>query len=140
MPNLSLTSLNQVAIGDTIKFTVKDYNDNVTYAGTVVAICDDVTARSFEDIVARHQSMLAADGSLDVDITKYRFIIVDCYDGVRRPFAYHPVSGKSWFTEDKVEVLVPDGTYTITLNGVNSVQANIALRILKEQGYSCSLS
>ena len=140
MPNISKTGLAEINIGDNIEFTIKDYNDNVKYAGKVVAICDYETARSFEDVVAKHQSILAADPSLDMNISIYRFLIIESFDGVRRPFAFDPVTGGSWFTGDSVELIEPNETYVITITGSNAEQANIALRILKQQGYSCSLS
>ena len=140
MPNISKTGLAEINIGDNIEFTIKDYNDNVKYAGKVVAICDYETARSFEDVVAKHQSILAADPALDMDISIYRFLIIESFDGVRRPFAFDPVTGGSWFTGDAVELIEPNETYVITITGSNAEQANIALRILKQQGYSCSLS
>ena len=140
MANISQTGLAEINIGDNIEFTVKDYNDNVNYVGKVVAICDYETARSFEDVVARHQSILAADPSLDMDISHYRFLIVECSDGVRRPFAFDPSTGKSWFTNDEVDLIEPYETYYIRITGANLDQANIALRILKQHGYSCSLS
>ena len=140
MPNISKTGLAEINIGDNIEFTIKDYNDNVKYAGKVVAICDYETARSFEDVVAKHQSILAADPSLDMNISIYRFLIIESFDGVRRPFAFDPVTGGSWFTGDAVEIIEPNETYVITITGSNAEQANIALRILKQQGYSCSLS
>lgn len=140
MPNISKTGLAEINIGDNIEFTIKDYNDNVKYAGKVVAVCDYETARSFEDVVAKHQAILAADPSLDMDIAIYRFLIVESFDGVRRPFAFDPVTGGSWFTGDAVELIEPNETYVITITGSNAEQANIALRILKQHGYSCSLS
>ena len=140
MPNISKTGLAEINIGDNIEFTIKDYNDNVKHAGKVVAICDYETARSFEDVVAKHQSILAADPSLDMDISIYRFLIIESCDGVRRPFGFDPVTGGAWFTGDAVELIEPNETYVITITGSNAEQANIALRILKQQGYSCSLS
>lgn len=140
MANISQTALNQVGIGDSLVFTSKDYNDNVKYSGTVVAICDYETARAFEDVVAKHQSILLADSTMSSDVSEFRFLIVECYDGVRRPFAFDPVTGKSWFTGDAVEVIEPTDTYIITITGSNSEQASVALRILKQHGYSCSLS
>ena len=79
MPNISKTGLAEINIGDNIEFTIKDYNDNVKYAGKVVAICDYETARSFEDVVAKHQSILAADPSLDMNISIYRFLIIESF-------------------------------------------------------------
>ncbi len=140
MANISHTGLAEINIGDNIEFTVKDYNDNVNYFGKVVAICDYETARSFEDVVARHQSMLAADPTLDMDIAHYRFLIVECQDEVRRPFAFDPATGGSWFTGDAVDLVELNQTYYIKITGSNIEQANIALRILKQHGYSCSLS
>lgn len=140
MANISQAALSQITIGDQIQFTSKDYNDNVKYAGKVVAICDYETARSFEDVVAKHQAILAADPSLDIDIAIYRFLIVECFDGVRRPFAFDPVTGGSWFSGDAVDLIEPNDTFTITITGSNAEQANIALRILKQHGYSCSLA
>ena len=140
MANISQTGLAEINIGDNIEFTVKDYNDNVNYVGKVVAICDYETARSFEDVVARHQSMLAADPSLDMDIAHYRFLIIECSDSVRRPFAFDPSNGKSWFSNDSVDLIEPNDTYYIRITGSNLDQANIAMRILKQHGYSCSLS
>jgi len=139
MANLTQMALSKVGIGDEINFTVKDYNDTIKYSGRVVAICDYQTARSFEDVVARHQAMLAADSHLNKDISVYRFLIVEGYDGIRRPFAFDPSTGVSWFTNDEVEVIDPVEVYCIVITGVNAQGANIALRILKEQGYSCNL-
>ena len=140
MANISQTALNQISIGDEIQFTIKDYNDNVKYAGKVVAICDYQTARSFEDVVAKHQAILAADPALPTDVSEYRFLVVECFDGVRRPFAFYPATGASWFTGDAVDLIEPNETYVITITGSNAEQASIALRILKLHGYSCSLS
>lgn len=142
MANLSKTTLNAVALGDCVKFTVKDYNDNVEYSGIVVAICDYETARSYEDVVARHQAMMSvsASANMNEDISAFRFIIVECYDGIRRPFAFDPVTGESWFTNNEIEVIDPTEEFIIGLKGCNRTQANIALRILKEHGYSCYLS
>lgn len=139
MPNLSQTALNQIGLGDTIKFTVKDYNDTNTYVGEVVSICDYEMARSFEDVIARHQSMLIADSTLNEDISKYRFLVVKMYDGTRRPFAFDLDTGNSWFTNNEVDVIVPTTSWTITLTGCTRAQAITATYILKQQGYSCSL-
>ena len=129
-------------MGDSVKFTTKDYNDNVQYSGTVVAICDYETARAFEDVMARHQAMRSTitGSNLEEDIKEYRFFIVECVDGKRRPFAFHPSSGNSWFENDEVEVIEPTQTFNITLAGCSMNAANIAIRILKEHGYNCSLN
>ena len=142
MPNLSKTALNDVKIGDTLKFTVKDYTDTVTYSGKVVAIVDSVLARSYEDVIARHHAMLSTDAGsgMDENIDNYLFFIVESNDEVRRPFAYHPSTGDSWFTNDEVEVIDPTGEYIITIYGCNRSQANIALRVLREHGYNCTIS
>ena len=145
MSNLTTYDPRSLKIGDTIKFSVKDYTDNVVYSGRIVSICDYQAARSYDDVVSRHQSMKSADATLG-NVETFRFYIVECHDGVRRPFGYCPSGpvvesgGFSWFANDRVELIMPGNEYTVTLFNTTSDDAAMAVRILREHGFACRLN
>lgn len=139
MAHLNQYPLNQVQIGNTIRYTLKDLNDTVVYSGQVVAICDYESARAYADVHAIHQAMLAADNSLD-DITTYRFLIVQDSDGVRRPVGYEIRSKKSWTTYDTVEIIDVGKTFVIKLFNANAEDATHAINALRELGLSCKIT
>lgn len=138
MPNLSHQSPSTVKIGDTVKYTVKDLNDTVVYSGKVVAICDYESAKAYADVLAIHQAMLAADGTLG-DITTFRFLIIEGYDKVRRPVGYEIGGRNSWFTGNELDIIDVGKEYTIRLFNVSLDDATLAIRVLHEQGFSCKL-
>ena len=138
MANLVKISPNLVQIGNMIKFTVKDLNDNNAYTGKVVSICDYESARSYADVAAIHQSMLAADGTLD-DVELLRFLIVECYDGVRRPFGFEASGAGSWFTNNAVELVDEGKSYNIKLFNTSEDVATFAIRLLRNHGIACKI-
>ena len=139
MANLTQISPSMVSIGNTIKFTVKDLNDNTVYSGKVVSICDYESARSYADVAAIHQGMLAADATLD-DVSLLRFLIVECYDGIRRPFGFEvKANGGSWFTGNAVELIDEGKSYQIKLYNVTADDASLAIRVLRNHGITCKL-
>ena len=138
MANLNQISPAMVQIGNTIKFTVKDFNDNTVYSGKVVSICDYESARAYADVAASHQAMLAADATLD-DVSLMRFLIVECYDGVRRPFGFEINESGSWFSGNAVELIDPGKSYKIKLYNATSEDATLAIRVLRAHGITCKL-
>lgn len=138
MPNLVSHSPSTVKIGDTVRYTLKDLNDTVVYSGRVVAICDYESAKVYADVIAIHQAMLAADGTLG-DITQYRFFIVEGYDKVRRPVGFEIGTNKSWVSGDALEIIDIGTNYTIRLFNASLDDATLAIRVLQEQGFSCKL-
>ena len=138
MANLTQIAPSLVRIGDTIKFTVKDLNDNNVYSGKVVSICDYESARSYADVAAIHQAMLAADASLD-DVSLMRFLIVECYDGIRRPFGFEIDASGSWFTGNAVDRIDVGKTYKIKLYNASADDASLAIRVLRSHGITCKL-
>lgn len=138
MANLSQQNPNAVKIGDTIRYTVKDLNDTVVYTGKVVAICDYESAKAYADVLAIHQAMLAADGTLG-DITTFRFLIIEGYDKVRRPVGFEIGGRNSWFTGNKLDIIDVGTEYTIRLFNASLDDATLAIRVLHEQGFSCKL-
>ena len=138
MANLSQQSPNAVKIGDTIRYTVKDLNDTVVYTGKVVAICDYESAKAYADVLAIHQAMLAADGTLG-DITTFRFLIIEGYDKVRRPVGFEIGGRNSWFTGNELDIIDVGTEYTIRLFNASLDDATLAIRVLHEQGFSCKL-
>lgn len=138
MANLSQISPNLVTIGNTIKFTVKDLNDTTVYSGKVVSICDYESARAYADVAAIHQGMLSADATLD-DVSNLRFLIVECYDGIRRPFGFEVNSKGSWFTGNTVELIDEGSNYQIKLYNATANDATLAIRVLRSHGLTCKL-
>jgi hypothetical protein len=138
MANLETISPLSIKVGDTIKFTVIDINDTTLYSGKVVSVCDYDSARAYADVNAIHQAMLAADPMID-DVTLLRFIVVECYDGVRRPYGFQTDGKKSWFSNNSVEVIETGSEYQIKLYNVSNEEATLAIRILREQGYVCKI-
>lgn len=138
MANLNQIAPSLVKIGNTIKFTVKDLNDNTVYSGKVVSICDYESARSYADVAATHQAMLAADASLD-DVSLMRFLIVECYDGIRRPFGFEINASGSWFTGNAVELVDEGKSYKVKLYNATADDAALAIRVLRSHGITCKL-
>ncbi len=138
MSNLGQNNPINVSVGDTIQFSVKDLNDTSMYSGTVVSICDYTSARAYSDVAATHQAMLAADATLP-DVELMRFIVVECYDGVRRPYAYASDGTNSWFTNNQVEISDVGAEYSIKIYNCQLSDANLAIRVLREQGIVCKL-
>ena len=139
MPNLEQHNPRSVKIGDIIKFQTVDPNDTVLYSGTVVAVTDYLSARAYADVAATHQAMLQGNSLLNPDISLYRFIIVECYDGIRRPFAYEIDGTESWFKYNTVEIIEVGKNWRVKLFNASSEDAAMAVRILREQGYVCKL-
>lgn len=138
MANLLQKSPTLVKIGDTIRYTLKDLNDTIVYSGKVVALCDYESAKAYADVIATHQAMLAADSTID-DVDTLRFLIVECYDGVRRPVGYQADGKNSWFTGNQLEIIEVGREFTIRLYNTSSSDAAMAIRILREQGFSCKI-
>ena len=138
MSNLSKVSPLQVKIGDTVRYELVSENDTNQYTGTVVAICDYQSARSYADVAALHQEMVAVNPKL-VDCDLLRYIVVECYDGIRRPVGYDPDGSTSWFKSNQLEIIAIGQEFSIKLYNVNSTDANLAVRILRENGFTCKV-
>jgi hypothetical protein len=82
--------------------------------------------------------MLQAKPLLD-DIETMRFLIVECYDGVRRPFAFQTDGNNSWFTNNSVTIIEIGEEYQIRLYNCSENDASLAIRILREQGIVCKI-
>lgn len=127
-----------VKIGDQVKFTVKDINDTTQYLGKVVAIVDYQSAKAYSDIDVIHQAMLQNDATLD-NPELMRYLVIECYDGVRRPFAFQPDGKNSWFNNNTLEIVELGGEYKIKLYNSSETDATLAIRILREHGFTCQL-
>lgn len=138
MSNLSQTTPTNVKVGDTIRYEVVSPNDTVLYSGTVVAICDYLSARSYADVAALHQEMMAGNPDL-IDCDLLQYIVVECYDGVRRPVGFDPDGSNSWFKDNKVDIITVGNNCNIRLYNVSASEVNVALRILRENGYTCKV-
>ena len=146
MPNLSSTEPFLAKIGDYVKYTLKNLNDTTMYSGKVVAICDYEAAKAYADVLALHQAMLTGDAIVNSDsistvqdVTCYQFLIVECYDGVRRPVGFCTDNQSSKWTNE-FYIIEPGQTITISLFNVSISDAKLALQILTEQGFSCSIN
>lgn len=138
MSNLGQSSPTAVKVGDTIRFTTKNIHDLTVYTGKVVSICDAVTARVYGDVAATQQAMWATDPTID-DTDNLRYLIVECYDGVRRPYGFEADGTNSWFTNNQVEIISDGSDFRIKIYSVTSADAELAIRILREQGYTCKI-
>lgn len=133
-----------VKVGDQIKFKTIHIKDTTIYSGKVVGIADFATARIYGDVAATHLAMSQGLSQHDssktlLDVTKQTFLIVKCYDGVTRPFAFE------WLiTEDDiygyVSVIEIGAIYSIRLYDVSADEASIAMEFLKSKGYTCKLT
>lgn len=138
MANLETHLPTSIKIGDTVQFSVIDINDTTLYSGKVVAITDYQSARAYSDVMVTHQAMLNVDPDID-DVELLRFLIVECYDGVRRPFGFQPYGGKSWFLNNNLTVIEEGQEFKIKLYNCSETDATLAIRILREQGISCKI-
>ena len=143
MPTNEQISPNSVKVGDQIKFTTISIKDTTVYSGKVIGIGDFATARVYGDVASAHlvmeQGMSQIDSSVTlIDVTKQTFLIVKCYDGVVRPFAFE------WLKDDmgnygKVTVIEPGAIYAIKLYDASASDASSALNVLRAKGYVCKL-
>ncbi len=138
MSNLGQTNPINLNVGDVIQYTVKDLNDTNMYSGTVVSICDYTSARVYSDIAATNQSMLAADPDL-LDVELMRYVVVECHDDVRRPYGFSPDGTNSWFTNNQVSISEEGAEHSIKIYNCTEADANLAIRVLREQGITCKL-
>lgn len=129
----------ECAIGNYIKFAVISNLDNNIYSGRIVSICDYDTARIYSDVAATHQEMLQSGIEFDIDITQMRFIIVQCYDDVRRAFAFDP-NGQSWFYGNRVKLIDPGSTYFIKVFNSTKDDVLAAVTLLRDRGYVCKIA
>ena len=139
MANLNQQNPSQAKIGDRIKYKLVDPTDTTVYVGRVVAMCDYNAAKPYADVVAAHQAMLTGNQSLSSDISTFRFLIVECYDGVRRPIGYTPGEDKNQSWCESFEIIEEGGIFNIQLFDASSTDAALAIRVLREQGLSCKL-
>lgn len=133
----------ECAVSDTIKFRTINLNDNTIYTGKIIGIVDFERARVYGDVAAMHLAMeqgLAQIRSNDIliDVTKQKFFIIELSNGEIVPYAFEwlRTATNEYGYVEKVEV---GGTYTIRLYNVNASEADIALNILKTNGYVCKL-
>ena len=139
MANLNQANPNQATIGSSVRYSLVDPTDTVVYSGKVVGICDHEAAKPYADVIALHQAMINGRSSLE-DIDKFRFLIVECYDGVRRPVGFIPRGEieESWCST--FELIETGNSFYIQLFNASTSDATLAIRILREQGFSCNLT
>lgn len=136
-------------VGDTIKFRTINPNDNTIYTGKIIGIVDFERARVYGDVAAMHLAMEQGLEQLRsknkpnklnelIDVTKQKFFIIERSTGEIVPYAFEwlRTTTNEYGYVEKVEV---GGTYTIRLYNVNASEADIALNILKTNGYVCKL-
>ena len=139
MADLNQQNPNQAKIGDTVRYTLVDLTDTTVYSGKVVAVCDYESAKAYADVIAAHQSMLTGRTELSSDISVFRFLIVECYDGVRRPVGFIPGGDINVSWCDTFEIIEEGGVFFIQLFNANATDAALAIRVLREQGFSCKI-
>lgn len=133
-------------INDYIRFRVISLKDTGIYTGKVVGICNYDTARMYNsDVAALHLLMQqgysmsrSKDADTLLDVRSQTFIVVECMDGVVRPFAYE------WLMTVNevygyVELIVKGLVYNIRLYDVTQTEAANAATLLRNAGYTLKI-
>ncbi len=121
-----------VLVGERIKFRTISPHDTTIYVGEVICFGNYSVAKLFDDVGAIQQDMLQQDPDIP-DIAVLQYIVVDCHDGKRRPFAFN------WIQNGKVEVVAVGNTKLVRLYNVSTAKAAEAIAILRQNDISCQL-
>ena len=132
--NSSSAQFSEITVGMTVKLTTISNRDTTIYRGKVVSICGYEIAKLFGDVDALHMDMRAANTNLDNTAEGYKFIIVECHDGKKRPFA------EEWLPNKSVEVTDEGTVRLIAIYDVTDTKLNEILRMLRQNDIICSVA
>ena len=90
-------------------------------------------AKLFGDVDAIHMDMRASDSSQSATAELYHFIVVNCHDGKKRPFA------KEWLTNRSVEETADGDVRHIAVYDVSAAKLAEILRMLRQHDIVCSV-
>lgn len=106
---MSLRLIDDVKVGDTIRFKTTSPHDNVVWTGVVTAICNYDVARQFDDIDSYYQDIKRANYSIaNKETLSYILLKIKLSDSNATKVA---VVAKEWIDESTLEY-VNSNTHT----------------------------
>lgn len=129
---ISEKTVSSVSVGERIQFRTISPHDTTVYVGDVICIGNYDVAKVFGDVSALHQDMLQQDPNLPDD-TLLNYLIVECHDKKRRPFAFN------WIQEGKVGIVSLGITKLIRVYNTSADDVKQIMALLRQNDITCSL-
>ena len=121
-----------VVVGEHIRFRTISPHDTTIYTGQVISIGNYAVAKIFGDVAAIHQDMLQQNPEL-VDVSLLKYLIVECHDKKRRPFAIE------WIQDGKVSIVETGNTKLIRIYNTSPTNIKQIIALLRQNDITCSI-
>lgn len=132
------TSVDDIAIGNTISFRSKATNDNNHYYGVVSGIVNSDIASSYTDIFTYNSNAQAADQDIP-DVTLQSFLIIKLIDKINDTSKYIIPFSKDWILEESLTIHLTDRTATLIVYEVDSSNGQDIINLLKANGFKARI-
>jgi hypothetical protein len=134
-----MPTINDIEIGQVIRFTTIAPNDNNLYKGKVVAECSSTIATFYNDITGYNEQVKAAVPSTP-DVELLHFIILDLHEAISEETITTVSIAKEWIDEANLNIIASQSKLNITVYDADETNAAAILGVLRGAGYNAAIS
>lgn len=134
---MSMTTIDQIDIGQTIRFTTINPHDNIVWEGKVIAFCDYNIARMISDIDAYFQEIQRSQVSVE-DKTALQYIVLSVDENQTGVYTKR-VFSTTWIEPSSLEVVDVNLNVDIRIYDVSKEKIEDIIQLLRSTGYQVSI-
>ena len=129
---MAIESVDSLKKGQTVRFKTLSTHDNVLWVGKIIAVCEYIVARKFQDIDTYYQDVLKVQPDMGSKETLTYIVLLVSENGAT---ATERVFAIEWIDKASLEIIVENTYVDIRIYDINRTKANDAVLALSSMGY-----